>query len=130
MGSEIDLWDIELPEKEKKNKQGEQRGGKIDFEDVDFSLKGSLKDFVELENEANEINNKGAVEIFIDTLKKLQEIGVDVTQIKSTDTIGSLAEKSGVSEERMKKILRRNGNLQWIKPIEENKIKVNNYYDF
>ena len=93
MGSEIDLWDIELPEKEKKNKQGEQRGGKIDFEDVDFSLSGILKDFVDLENEANKINNKGAVEIFIDTLKKLQEIGVDVTKIvekSNTDVIRAM----------------------------------------
>lgn len=32
-------------------------------------------------------------------------------------------------EENMKRILKRHGNLQWIKPKEENKIKVNNYYD-
>ena len=47
---------------------------------------------------------QNATQDFIDTLKELKEIGVDVTQIISTDTIGSLAKKSGVSEEKLQEI--------------------------
>ena len=44
---------------------------------------------------------RNAVQEFIDTLSKLQEIGVDVSKIKQRDTIETLAKKSGINREKL-----------------------------
>ena len=41
---------------------------------------------------------------FIETLEKMQETGVDVSKLVRGDTIGSLAKKSGISEEKILEI--------------------------
>ena len=41
---------------------------------------------------------------FIDTLKTLQEIGVDVSKMSQSDTIETLAKKSGISREKVEEI--------------------------
>ena len=46
----------------------------------------------------------GVVEEFIKKLEQLQEIGVDVSRLASKDTILTLAEKSGISEETLREI--------------------------
>ena len=40
---------------------------------------------------------------FIEIIEKLQSIGVDTNKLVQTDTIGSLAEKSGIDKEKIKK---------------------------
>ena len=37
---------------------------------------------------------------FIEIIEKLQSIGVDTNKLVQTDTIGSLAEKSGIDKEK------------------------------
>ena len=54
LGSQIDLWQIELPERIVKNRETHERG----FTDKNagpFELTGLLRDFVELEDEVDEI---------------------------------------------------------------------------
>ena len=63
-----------------------------------------MKDFVELENEVDEIESRSAVDRFIEKLEKLQKIGVYVSKIKSKDTIKTIAQKSGIKEEQLKEI--------------------------
>ena len=47
------------------------------------------------------LEEKDTVQEFIDTVNKLQEIGVDTTKLINTDTIKSLAEKSGITEKKL-----------------------------
>lgn len=103
LGSTIDLWQINLPERNKRD--GESKGrsfsdGKVGL----FELTGLLKDFVELEDEVDGKDNRTAVERFIQEVRKLYEIGVDVSKMSNRDTIQTLANKSGISIELLKKI--------------------------
>ena len=103
LGSKIDLWQIELPSKIAKDGRTQVRG----FTDKNagpFELTSLLKDFIELKEGTDVLNDKNAVERLIETLEKMQEIGVDVSKIVGRDTIGSLAKKSGISEEEIKEI--------------------------
>ena len=47
--------------------------------------------------------NENITQKLIEDLEKLQEIGVDVSKLTSTDTIKTLAEKSGISEDGIKR---------------------------
>ena len=47
------------------------------------------------------LEEKDTVQEFIDTVNKLQEIEVDTTKLINTDTIKSLAEKSGITEKQL-----------------------------
>ena len=96
-GEEIELWDIKFPPKPMNEINST-------LEVNTFELNGVLKDYVDIENEINEELGKGAVEIFIEKLEKLQGIGVDVTKIAQKDTIETLAKKSGKSKEEIEKI--------------------------
>ena len=51
-----------------------------------------------------ELNKRNVPQKFIETLERMQEIGVEVSKIVQRDTIGSLAKKSGISEEKITKI--------------------------
>ena len=51
-----------------------------------------------------EVQQRNIPQEFIETLEKMQEIGVDVSKMIQRDTIRSLAEKSGISEEKIKEI--------------------------
>ena len=103
LGSQIDLWQIELPNRIAKD-GGTQVRGFTDKNTGPFELTGLLKDFVELGEKTDIINNKNAVERFIEKLEKMQEIGVDVSKMAKRDTIRRLAKKSGISEEKIKEI--------------------------
>ena len=103
LGSQIDLWQIELPNRTAKS-EGTQGRGFTDKCKGPFEVTGMLKDFVNLEDEVNEIESRTTVEIFIRDLQQLQFIGVDVSKITRTDTIGTLASKSGINHERIEEV--------------------------
>lgn len=97
LGEEIDLWNEEFPEKENKEQD-------VDIKIDTFELKGILKEVYEFEQELDVIEGKSAVEIFIKKVEKLHSIGVDVSKIMGSDTIKSLAEKSGIQVEQLEKL--------------------------
>ena len=51
-----------------------------------------------------DLKERNVTQEFIEKLKKLQEIGVDISRLKTTDTIQTLAQKTGISEEGIKKV--------------------------
>ena len=105
LGTQIDLWQIELPEKIQQTISDETNERSLTDRNVGpFEVTGLLKNFVELENETSESSGKSSVQKFIETLEKLQGIGVDVSQLKSADTIKTLSEKSNISEEIIREI--------------------------
>ena len=111
LGSQIDLWQMDLQDRVTKDGESRERG----FTDKNagpFELTGLLKNFVELEDEVDGKSNITTVEKFIETLEKMQEIGADVSRITASDTIESLAQKSGISEEKIVEIgLKPNQNI-------------------
>ena len=52
---------------------------------------------------SQEEREKSSAQMFIDKLSKLQTLGVDVTKLTTTDTIATLAEKSGVTVDVVQK---------------------------
>ena len=91
--SKIDLWSIELPPipKSRENKESI----------TPFEITGALRDYVEIEEEIDSIKGKNTVEEFIKKLKKMMLIGIDTSKLANRDTIKTLAEKSGISEEEI-----------------------------
>ena len=87
----IDLWNIELPPIPK------SRGNNKEINP--FEITGVLKDYLEMETHVS--TQLLSVQIFIDKLVKLQSIGVDVSKVVTTDTIQTLAKKSGVNNEKI-----------------------------
>ena len=87
----IDLWNIELPPIPK------SRGNNKEINP--FEITGVLKDYLEMETHVS--TQLLSVQIFIDKLVKLQSIGVDVSKLVTTDTIQTLAKKSGVNNEKI-----------------------------
>ena len=57
-----------------------------------------MHDFVELENEVKGLPKVNTIDIFIEKLEKLQEIGVDVSKIKIKDTILDLVKRTKTKE--------------------------------
>ena len=105
LGTKIDLWQIELPEKLQRTGNGESNGkSSINRYTAPFEVTGLLKDFVDIENEVDENINSLLVQKFIEILKKLQEIGVDNSKMTQRDTIETLAEKSGIDKKKIEKI--------------------------
>ena len=51
-----------------------------------------------------EKQERNATQEFIEKLQKLKEIGVDISKIVKKDTIQTLVQKSGISEEKIKEI--------------------------
>ena len=90
-GEEIELWDRDL---EKITKEESDKILEVDS----FELKGNLHDFVELENEVEGLPKVNTIDIFIEKLEKLQEIGVDVSKIKIKDTILDLVKRTKTKE--------------------------------
>ena len=90
-GEEIELWDIEL---ERITKEECDKILEVDS----FVLKGNLHDFVELEKEVEGLPKINTIDIFIEKLEKLQEIGVDVSKIKIKDTILDLVKRTKTKE--------------------------------
>ena len=90
-GEEIELWDREL---EKITKEESDKILEVDS----FEVKGNLHDFVELENEVKGLPKVNTIDIFIEKLEKLQEIGVDVSKIKIKDTILDLVKRTKTKE--------------------------------
>ena len=90
-GEEIELWDREL---EKITKEECDKILEVDS----FEVKGNLHDFVELENEVKGLPKVNTIDIFIEKLEKLQEIGVDVSKIKIKDTILDLVKRTKTKE--------------------------------
>ena len=50
------------------------------------------------------MQERDTVQEFINILKKLQTIGVDVSKLVAKDTIETLAEKSGISKEKLEEM--------------------------
>ena len=90
-GEEIELWDREF---ERITKDECDKILEVDS----FELKGNLHDFVELENEVKGLPKVNTIDIFIEKLEKLQEIGVDVSKIKIKDTILDLVKRTKTKE--------------------------------
>ena len=90
-GEEIELWDREL---ERITKEESDKILEVDS----FEVKGNLHDFVELENEVKGLPKVNTIDIFIEKLEKLQEIGVDVSKIKIKDTILDLVKRTKTKE--------------------------------
>ena len=90
-GEEIELWDREL---ERITKDESDKILEVDS----FEVKGNLHDFVELENEVKGLPKVNTIDIFIEKLEKLQEIGVDVSKIKIKDTILDLVKRTKTKE--------------------------------
>ena len=90
-GEEIELWDRDL---EKITKEESDKILEVDS----FEVKGNLHDFVELENEVKGLPKVNTIDIFIEKLEKLQEIGVDVSKIKIKDTILDLVKRTKTKE--------------------------------
>ena len=101
-GSEIDLWEIEFPDKIGKNGK---KVNESELENIEFYLEGTMRDLYELQEEIEEEEEKGTVERFIgmiETLINLVETDKpEVIKIKYRDTIGKLAEGLGISEEQI-----------------------------
>ena len=103
LGSQVDLWQIDLQDRIAKD--GKSRGrGFTDKNAGPFELTGLLRDFVELEDEVDAKDNRTAVERFIQEVRKLYEIGVDVSKMSRRDTMQTLANKSEISIELLRKI--------------------------
>ena len=119
-GSEIDLWEIEFPDKIGKD------GKKInenELENINFFVEGTLKDLYDLQEDINDEEEKGAVERFIRNIEKLKEIGVDVTQIIQKDNIKELAKKSEIGEIEIK-----NAGLNPVDNIGRSKVRISSSY--
>ena len=99
-GSEIDLWEIEFPDKIGKDGK---KVNESELENIEFYLEGTMRDLYELQEEIEE--EEGTVERFIrkiETLINLIETDKpEVIKIKQSDTIGKLAEGLGISEEQI-----------------------------
>ena len=100
LGKEFDLWGIDLPDKEKREREQESKNSGSTYID-DFKLTGLLSDFVKLERE---IEERTAIERFIITIEQLTEIGVDCSKMVERDTIETLAKKSKISRKQIEEI--------------------------
>ena len=95
LGTNINLWQTELPDRILKSRQardGEQKGNN---NELPFQITGILKDFVELEKEFKEKEDK--IQKFIEKLKKLKQLGIEVSGIRQRDTAQTLAQRNGIS---------------------------------
>ena len=101
-GSEIDLWEIEFPDKIGKNGK---KVNESELENIEFYLEGTMRDLYELQEEIEEEEEKGTVERFIGMIEKLINLietdKPEVIKIKQSDTIGKLSEGLGISEEQI-----------------------------
>ena len=103
VGEKINLWDIELPARinAKTEKNNENKCEQVVGE---YIVKGILRDFIELENEVKFHKKHKRVKEFIGKLEKLKLLNIDVSKIRRRDTILTLAEKQGVTPEKLKQI--------------------------
>ena len=101
-GSEIDLWEIEFPDKIGKNGK---KVNESELENIEFYLEGTMSDLYELQEEIEEEEEKGTVERFIGKIEKLINLietdKPEVIEIKKSDTIGKLAEGLGISKKQV-----------------------------
>ena len=102
-GSQIDLWQIELQDRTKKEEKNNKNNIKNKNRGI-FKLSGLFGDFIELKYGIEEENTANK---FIKQIEILKKIGVDMSKISRRDTIGTLSKKSGLDE----KLLQKNGLL-------------------
>ena len=95
MGSEIDLWDIELPDRIANKSGNKGRNGK-DVELEEFIVEGVAKEFADFVSHIDKINARNAVEKFIIKLSILKRFGIDTSKIITYDTIETLARKARI----------------------------------
>lgn len=110
LGTEIDLWSLTLPDKEKKTKSDGKENVNSDNL-YDFAVKGVVKDFSDLAKMINAKSN--FVDKFIEKLAILDSFGINTRRISRTDTIGTLAKKVGFenSEQLEQQGLKLNHNI-------------------
>lgn len=103
LGSQVDLWQIDLQDRIAKDGEIPRVG--ITYKNAGpFELVGILNDFVELENEVDEIKRVNSIERnekIVILLEKLSNIGVDVSKIKNLDTIQTLIHRLNIQEEAL-----------------------------
>ena len=71
---------------------------------VNSSNNKEINRLIELGMNFGKIKRKSAVEILIEYLEKLRGLGIYASDIKPKDTIGTVAERKGISEEEIRKI--------------------------
>ncbi len=96
LGYLIDLWQIQLPNKIANNRGNHNEKNFDSNNDNIFELTGILEDFVDI---SDSISEKNTIDDFINILKKLKSLEVDVSKIAYIDTIKTLSEKSGIGED-------------------------------
>ena len=84
IGSRIDLWQIELPDRIKKEGEGRESRGFSKANVGPFEISGVLKDFVDLENECDESNNRYTIYQTLKISKILKNNGVNLGKLKLT----------------------------------------------
>ena len=134
LGAEIDLWQTQLPDRQIIAKGSNTQSNTKQII-TPFEIEGILKDFVEIEEVVEEIENETSVERFINKLNQLEGIGVEVAKLQRNDTIEILSKRSGISRKEIEKIglnpeekigsklhnikSAYRGKGKWIKPTEE-----------
>ena len=103
LGAEIDLWQAQLPDRQIIAK-GNNTQSNAKQTITPFEIEGILKDFVEIEEKVEKIENETSVERFINKLNQLEGKGVDVSKIVRSDTIETLAKRSGISRKEVENI--------------------------
>ena len=121
-GSEIDLWEIEFPDKIGKNGK---KVNESELENIEFYLEGTMRDLYELQEEIEEEEEKGSIERFIEKMETLNRLGVKVYLLKQTNKIEDLVEST------IKQLKKENKELdeekvrsRMIKDIEDNGLKL------
>ena len=71
---------------------------------VKLSSNEEINRLIELGMNFGKTKRKSAVAILIEDLEKLKSLGIDASDIKYKDTIGTVAERKGISEEELRRI--------------------------
>ena len=121
-GSEIDLWEIEFPDKIGKNGK---KVNESELENIEFYLEGTMRDLYELQEEIEEEEEKGSIERFIEKMETLAKLGVKVDLLRHSDKIVDLV-KSTIeqSKKENKELDEEKVRSRMIKDIEDNGLKL------
>ena len=121
-GSEIDLWEIEFPDKIGKNGK---KVNESELENIEFYLEGTMRDLYELQEEIEEEEEKGSIEQFIEKMETLRNLGVKVDLLATTNTIEDLVNKTiKQSKKENKELDEETEKSRMIKDIEDNGLKL------
>ena len=121
-GSEIDLWEIEFPDRIGKDGK---KVNESELENIEFYLEGTMRDLYELQEEIEEEEEKGSIEQFIEKMETLRNLGVKVDLLATTNTIEDLVNKTiKQSKKENKELDEETEKSRMIKDIEDNGLKL------